>query len=61
MERMRNKQDKFSVIVTTGFVGHCPIENLQELKEILEKLAFLDIVYFKTTSGRLWLKEGEER
>lgn len=47
--------------VTVGFVGHIPIEFLQELKETLGALHEFDLVFFKTSSGRLWIKEGDAR
>jgi hypothetical protein len=50
----------FNSIVTIGFVGHCPIELLQSIKEQLNEISGFDVVFFKVSSGRLWIKEGEQ-
>ncbi len=58
MEGKGRKGNCFSV-VTVGIVGHCSIETLQTIKETIENLPAFDLVIFKTTSSKLWLKEGE--
>jgi len=55
---MKNKKC-FDADVTVGIVGHCPIETLQELKRTLEAISDFDLVFLKTSSGKLWIKEGE--
>ena len=59
---MKDKISKDNVFysVTVGIVGHCTIDNLQELKRLLETIPGFDLVFFKTSSGRLWIKEGED-
>lgn len=51
---MQKIQDNLVV----GIVGHVSIENLQSLKETVEKLPFFKIIYFKTSSEKLWIMEG---
>ena len=46
-----------SDVMTIGFVGHCGIENLANVKKAVEKINGFRLVHFKTTSGKFWLKE----
>ena len=57
---IRQEKNGFDVIVTIGIVGHCPLERLQELKRTLEAISDFDLVFFKTSSGKLWIKEGDD-
>jgi hypothetical protein len=41
--------------LTIGFVGHCRIDDLSQVKESIENLPGFKLVFFKTTSGRIWL------
>jgi hypothetical protein len=50
----------FNSVVTLAFVGHCPIELLQSIKEQLNEISGFDVVFFKVSSGKLWIKEGEQ-
>ena len=54
------KKKCFNVSVTLGIVGHCPIEELSEMKRVIESLSFFDLVFFKTSSGKLWIQEGND-
>jgi len=54
------RKNGFNAPVTVGFVGHIPIELLQDLKNAVQSIPEFDIVYFKTSSGRLWIKEGDD-
>ena len=54
----KTKQDGFNVPITVGFVGHIPIEFLNDLKNAVESIHNFDLVFFKTSSGKLWIKEG---
>lgn len=47
--------------VTVGVVGHIQIEDLAELKRTLEGVQGFKIVFFKTSSSKLWIQEGETR
>lgn len=57
-DKIRQEKNGFDVTVTVGFVGHISIEHLQTLKESIESIPEFDLVFFKTSSGRLWIKEG---
>ena len=47
--------------VTIGLVGHCQFEDLQQLKRTLENISGFKIIFFRTSSGKLWIREGDER
>lgn len=57
-EKIREGNDVFNAPVTIGIVGHCDIEDLSRLKQVIQELEGFDLVFFKTSSGRLWIKEG---
>jgi len=46
-------------IIVVAFVGHIPIENLASIKKQIEQLKDFKIVFFKTSSDKLWIKEGD--
>jgi len=48
-------------VVTVAVVGHIQFEDLQQLKQTLENISGFKIVFFKTSSSKLWIQEGEER
>ena len=50
------KENGFDMPVTIGFVGHIPLVQLQLLKKAIEGVPDFDLVFFKTSSGRLWIK-----
>ena len=60
-EKIRENKRLFNTVVTIGIVGHCPIDELSEIKKIFENLGYFDLVFFKTSSGKLWIKEGDEQ
>ena len=60
-DKIRQGKNGFNAPVTVGFVGHIPIELLQELKEAVESIPDFNVIFFKTSSGRLWIQEGDER
>lgn len=47
-----------SDIIVVGFVGHIPIDDLASLKKQIETISNFKIIFFKTSSGKLWIKEG---
>ncbi len=47
-------------VIVIGFVGHTTIESLVQIKREIESLPNLKIIFFKTSSSKLWLKEGEQ-
>lgn len=52
-------KDKSYETITIGFVGHCPILALSEIKTTIEKIPSFKLVFFKTSSGKLWIQEGD--
>ena len=58
-ENSRKNKNIFNPVLSVGIVGHCSIEELPELKHLLESLDSFDLVFFKTASGKLWIKEGD--
>lgn len=59
-DKIRQEKNGFNAPVTVGFVGHIPIEFLQDLKKVVESIPEFDVIFFKTSSGRLWIKEGRD-
>ena len=57
----RNGTVNFDPIFTIGIVGRCKLETLQEVKDFFELLDGFDTVYVKTTKGKLWIQEGDEK
>jgi len=58
-EEIRKGKNDFDVVITVGIIGHCPLEKLNELKQAVEQIDGFGMVFFKTSSGRLWIKEGD--
>lgn len=54
---MENTLNNNTIVV--GFIGHTTIENLAFIKKQVEQLPGLKIVFFKTSSDKLWIKEGD--
>jgi len=60
MEEKKNyKNNVFNNPVTVGIVGHISIDALPTLKEAVGSVKEFNLVFFKTSSGRLWIKEGD--
>jgi len=51
--------NKNSDILVVGFIGHTSIENLSLIKRNVEQIPGLKIVFFKASSDKLWIKEGD--
>lgn len=49
----------FAAVVCVGTVGHCQIDDLAKIKRIIETIEGFDLVFFKTSSEKLWIKEGD--
>jgi hypothetical protein len=47
--------------IVIAFVGHSTIEELADIKKQVEQLPGFKVVFFKTSSDKLWIKEGDER
>lgn len=47
--------------LSIGFIGHCSVEKISEIKRFIEsEIPGFHLVFFKVSSSKLWLKEGEE-
>lgn len=55
---MEMEKNNDSVVV--GFVGHVSIDDLKNFKDMIENIPYFHMVFFKTSSNRLWIKEGGE-
>ena len=53
------EQDQLDAPMVVGMVGHIPVEQLAELKRYLRDLEGFRLVFFKTSTGRLYIKEGD--
>lgn len=58
-KKIKENMNGFNPNVTIGIVGYGPLDALQEIKDFFETLDGFNVVYIKTSSGRLWIKEGE--
>jgi len=45
--------------LVVGIVGHVSIDDIKELKDTIENISFFNLIFFKTSSEKLWIKEGE--
>jgi len=45
--------------LVVAVVGHITIDELANLKEHIEKFPGFKIIFFKTSSEKLWIKEGD--
>ncbi len=44
--------------VVVGVVGHLKPQDLKDFMDLIEKLPYFHLVFFKTSSEKLWIKEG---
>ena len=58
----KEKQGKknVDVIVTIAAVGHIPLEHLPNFKHTIEAIPKFNLIILKTSSGKLWIKEGND-
>lgn len=56
-DKIRKEKNGFDDL-TIAFVGHLSLEYLSDFKKYIESYKELDLVFFKTSSGKLWIKEG---
>ena len=47
-------------LIVVGFVGHIPITELATFKHNIETYPNFKTVFFKTSSDKLWIKEGDQ-
>ena len=60
LEDKKRKENSFlDPTITVGIVGHCKLEALTRIKQFFQEQKDFDVVYIKATSGKLWIKEGE--
>jgi len=57
-DKIRKENNGFNIPITVGIVGHIPVDFLPDFKKAVESIKEFDLVIFKTSSGRLWIKEG---
>jgi hypothetical protein len=51
---MKNKHHN---VMTLGVIGRCCIEDLPQIKNVIEEIPGFRVVFFKAvSSGRLWVK-----
>jgi len=50
--------DQDNDVLVVGIVGHVSIYNLKEFKELIESTPYFKTIFFKTSSEKLWIKEG---
>ena len=60
MKEKKIKMNGFNPNITIGIIGYGPLDALQEIKDFFEMIDGFKIVYIKTSSGRLYIKEGTE-
>lgn len=51
------EQDKDTLAV--GIVGHVSIDDLEDFKTLIEHTPYIKIIFFKTSSEKLWIQEGD--
>jgi len=50
---------KLNTNLVVAVVGHIKPGKLKEFTDIMEKIGFFHVVFFKTSSNKLWIKEGD--
>lgn len=55
----KRRQNQFDNPLVVGIVGHVQIEELPKIKKYFEELEGFRLVFFKTSTGKLYIKEGE--
>ena len=53
--------NKIDAPVVVGIIGHTDIDLLPEIKKYFENLDGFRLVYFKTSSEKLYIWEGGDR
>ena len=52
-------KDQLNEPLVIGIVGHCEIESLHEIKKFFQNLKGFRLVFFKTSTDKLYIKEGD--
>lgn len=55
----KNMQNKYHKMMTLGVIGRCNIDDLSQIKKQIEEIPGFRVVFFKTASGRLWVRIEE--
>ena len=50
--------DQNNDVLVVGIVGHVDIADIREFKELIETTPYFKTIFFKTSSEKLWIKEG---
>jgi len=53
-------KSRINAPVVVGVVGHAEIEILPEVKRVLENIDGFRVIFFKTSSQKLYIREGGE-
>ena len=57
---MKMKKDrKFKTDITVGMVFLCEMEEAVEIKEAFSQREDIQLIYFTTSNGKLWIKSGD--
>lgn len=54
-------KNKINAPVILGIVGHTDVDNLAKIKKILENIDGFKIIFFKTSSEKLFITEAGGR
>ncbi|MFX1453422.1 MAG: hypothetical protein ACFFCM_21485 [Promethearchaeota archaeon] len=46
--------------VVIGAIGHVPPKFLKQVKKDIQKISHFKIIFFKESSGKLWIVSGED-
>ena len=55
---MKDNSRQVKVDLTIAIVGHCSLKEALRLKNELDANELFDMIFFKTSSNKLWVKEG---
>lgn len=59
MEMKTERNTKRYENVNIGLVGYVPFEELATVKQTIEEIPGLNLIYFKISDRDLWIKEGK--
>jgi len=54
---MSNNDNTNTVVL--GFIGHCSLDDVSRIKKQIEATPGFRVIIFRTSSEKLWIKEGE--
>jgi len=53
--------NQFNSTLVVGLVGHLHPKDLKDFTELIEQLPYFKTVFFRTSSEKLWIKEGDPK